>query len=193
MHCILRDWNRIWYLSFSHEANFTPGPAVADIRTALAIVSHLITDRANLSALHGLLASAYPYRERAVSLQMGPLLLDVERLLAQRDCILLRGADARTGGGSARHSPEESELEPWDFVPAEESAPESPDAEESFPAIRFSGASEAPATLGFRHGSEPHAGPVFAHGSESGPAFTFAGAAEGAQAFDYSTSVKERT
>lgn len=193
MHCTLRDWNRIWHLSCSHEVNFCPGTPVTDLPTALAIISHLITDRANLSALNGLLSSAYPIRERAVSSQLGPLLLDVKRLLAQRDCILLRGADARFGGGSSRRAPEEIELEPWNFAPAEEPAPESPATEEPIPSIRFTGAGEAPVTLGFRHGSEPHAGPVFAHGHECGPAFAFTGAAEGTHGFDYSTSVKERS
>jgi hypothetical protein len=120
--------------------------------------------------------------------------MDMERLLSQRDCILLRGADARTGGGSTRHAPEEAELEPWEFVPAvEEPAPENPAVEEPLPSIRFSGAGEAPATLGFRHGSEPHSGLVFAHGSEGGPALAFAGEAESGHGFDYSTSVKERS
>lgn len=189
MQCILRDWNRIWYLSFSHEANFSPGSAVADFRIALAIVSHLITDRANLSAMHGLLASAYPHRDRQVSMQTGPLLLDLERSLSQRDCVLLRGADARTGGGGGRSAPEEAEMETWDFAPAEEQAEAATASEAATPAPRFSGGSEAPVTLRFGHGSEPHTGFAFAHGSEGGPAFSFAGAAESGPGLDHSSSV----
>jgi hypothetical protein len=183
----LRDWNRIWFLSFLSESKLLSGTEVSDSRTAFSIVSHLIRDRGNHAVIREFLSSR---GGRAVPEQIGPLLLELERRFARGECVLLRGVDMRAGGGQGRKAPEEAPLEVWDFTPAESPEEEAPAVEEALPSIRFSGGSEAPVMPRFGGGSEGRSVLAFAYASEGGPAFALGHAAEPQHAFGNSVSVE---
>jgi hypothetical protein len=204
---ILRDWDRIWYLAFSHEAGGCPGTPVTDVRSALSILSHLFRNPLNMAVARSWLAWEPSPGSRVIPTKAGPLLTELRRGLDRRAGVLVRGApyglrSGREGNREDKGGPDAAggprAMEVWEFVPeagAAEMIPgkalkEASKEAEDIPVLRFSGGMEAPMALRFAHGSEKRPGLAFEHHSENGAEFGFTGEAESPHGLEHSAAVK---
>ena len=205
MRFILRDWDRIWYLAFSHDAGRCPGTPITDVRSAQSTFSHLFRNPLNIAVARSWLSSELAPDARAIPTQAGPLLMELRHRLERRACVLVQGApyvlrSGRKGGPDAAGGTRTMKV--WDFVPeegaaekgleerVEEGVEEAPKEAEDIPVLRFTGGIEAPMALLFAHGSEKQPGMAFEHHSENGAEFGFAVAAEAPHGLEHSAAVK---
>jgi len=172
MHFILRDWDRVWFLTGSADAKRIPGAPLGISRSPSFILARLLQNPANLAAARELAGTVYPRGPRPVPGDYRGLLAELERALERHELILLQGApyDLRTGSATDAGTVAQ---EVWDFLPDGEAAgSEAPASEpdEAVPVLRFSAQGDDPSPFRFTHGSEKHPVPAFAHVPESGPA-----------------------